>query len=369
MNPFNNEQKRLLALIQEELPVNDRPFQTVAEKCRLSEKETLETIKTLKQEGIIRQISAIFDTRCLGYRSSLVAMRVDSSREDKAAGVINEHPGVSHNYRRNHAFNLWFTVAVPPTSRIGLEDTVGLFHTLTKAESTRLMPTLKLFKIGVNLDITGEKKPDQKEAPRYTEEMRSRFKEELTETDLEFIRLLQEDLPLEPKPYEIIAARLGMSQDELFKRIACFVQQGKLRRIAAVLNHRKAGFVANAMGVWEVEPDQIEETGRKMADFQAVSHCYQRPVYPDWPYSIFTMVHGRNKEACDKILEAISRATGDIRYEALFSTKEYKKIRLKYFTPEIESWEERHLPLLLTTKSGIGYTGANRIGEENGNGR
>ncbi|MBI1976818.1 MAG: Lrp/AsnC family transcriptional regulator [Candidatus Omnitrophica bacterium] len=340
MRPLTNPQKRLVALIQEELPLIERPFSALGAKCGLAESEVMENIQLFKEDGVIRQISAIFDTRCLGYRSSLVAMRVDPQKENEAAEVINSHPGVTHNYRRNHAFNLWFTVAVPPTSRIGLEKTVDLFHSLAKAESTRLMPTLKLFKIGVNLDITGENSPDKKEAPRYTEEMRHRSKNEITEKEIQFIRVMQEDMPVVSMPYHAMAEQLGMGQDELFEMAARFVREGKLRRMAAVLNHRKAGFVANAMGVWEVPPERIAEVGVQMGSFSAVSHCYQRPVYPDWPYSIFTMVHGRDKEACDKILESIAAATGMNRYEALFSTKEYKKTRLKYFTPEIENWEE-----------------------------
>ena len=342
MRPLTNPQKRLLALIQEELPLVERPFAALGEKCDLSEAEVMENLQIFKEDEVVRQISAIFDTRCLGYRSSLVAMRVDPQREDQAAEVINSHPGVTHNYRRNHAFNLWFTVAVPPNSRIGLEKTVELFHSLAKAESTRLMPTLKLFKIGVNLDITGENSPDKKETPRYSEEMRHRPKSEITEKEIHFIRVLQEDMPVESKPYRAMAEQLGMTQDGLFEMAGRFVEEGKLRRMAAVLNHRKAGFVANAMGVWEIPPGKIAEVGAQMGSFSAVSHCYERPVYPDWPYSIFTMVHGRDKQACDKILESLSQTTGITRYEALFSTKEYKKTRLKYFTPEIENWEERY---------------------------
>ena len=348
MHPLTNQQKRLLALIQEEFPLVEKPFVKLGEKCGFSEAEVMESVQIFKKDGVIRQISAIFDTRCIGYHSSLVAMRVVPKREDEAAEVMNDHPGVSHNYRRNHAFNLWFTVAVPPNSRIGLEKTVELFHGLANAESTRLMPTLRLFKIGVNLDITGENPPDKQEFPRYTEEMRHRPKSEISQQEIQFIRVLQEDMPVMSTPYQVVAEQLGMSQDELFETAGRFIEEGKLRRMAAVLNHRKAGFVANAMGVWKVPPERIAEVGTQMGSFRAVSHCYQRPVYPDWPYSIFTMVHGRDKQECDKILESLSQTTGITCYEALFSTKEYKKIRLKYFTPEIENWEERHASLTVT---------------------
>ena len=339
---ISDSQKRLLALIQEEVPLVECPFAELGEKAGLSEEVVLETVDLLKQEEIIRQISAIFDTRSLGYQSSLVAMRTNPKQEDEAAAVINTHPGVTHNYRRNHTFNLWFTVAVPPTSRIGLEKTINLFHELTKANSTRMMPTLRLFKIGVNLDIMGDTPLDKKEAPRYSEEMRHRSDGKPTEQEIEFIRIFQGDLPIVSRPYQVLADRLSISQDRLFEIAQRMIQQGKLRRVAAVLYHRKAGFVANAMGVWAVPDDVIEKVGREMAAFRAVSHCYRRPVYPDWPYSIFTMVHGRNKAECDNILATISQTTGMSQYEALYSTKEYKKVRLCYFTPEIEEWEKQY---------------------------
>jgi DNA-binding Lrp family transcriptional regulator len=344
MLSLTNDQKRLLASVQEEFPLTTRPFHDLAVKVGLAESEVLKIIQLLKEQEVIRQISAIFDTRCLGYQSSLVAMRVDSKREDEAAETINGHPGVSHNYRRNHAFNIWFTVAVPPNSRLGLQKTVDLFHALSGAESTRPMPTLKLFKIGVNLDVTGDRPTDQRSAPQYTEEMRHRPKNEITSAEVELIRILQEDMPVVSKPYQVLADQIGISEAELFAMAGRLMKEGKLRRFAAVLNHRKAGFVANAMGVWDVSSEEILKIGNQMGSFSAVSHCYQRPVYPDWPYSIFTMVHGRNKEECDKILETISQTTGITRYEALFSTKEYKKIRLKYFTSEIGAWEDRYAP-------------------------
>jgi DNA-binding Lrp family transcriptional regulator len=111
--------------------------------------------------------------------------------------------------------------------------------------------------------------------------------------------------------------------------------------MAAVLHHREAGFRANAMGVWAVPAGRAEEVGPIMASFKGVSHCYLRPTYPDWPYSIFTMVHGQEAADCQRIIDAISAATGITEYALLYSTKEYKKVRLKYFTPELEEWESR----------------------------
>ena len=159
----------LLGVLQEAVPFTERPFAELGNRCGLTEDETLARVNALKEAKVIRQISAIFDTRSLGYASSLVAAKIAPERLDAAVAVINAHPGVSHNYLRNHEFNLWYTIAVPPTSRLGLEDTVNLLHHLSGAESTRLLPTLRLFKIGVRFDVEGAARPDDQAAPAYTE--------------------------------------------------------------------------------------------------------------------------------------------------------------------------------------------------------
>ena len=115
-----------------------------------------------------------------------------------------------------------------------------------------------------------------------------------------------------------------------------------LRRVAAILFHRRAGFSANGMGVWKVPDDRILELGPAMAAFRGISHCYQRPTYADWPYSVFTMAHGRSKEECDAILDSIAESTGIEERSTLYSSTEFKKVRLLYFTDEHRKWEAEH---------------------------
>lgn len=297
-------------------------------------------IEALKK-GTIRQISAIFDTRTLGYSSSLVAARVKPERLDEAAEIINRHPGVTHNYKRNHDFNLWFTLAVPPNSRLGLEDTTKILGRLADVEAIRLLPTLKLFKIGVNLDMSGKQDLTKtKASPQYREEDRSMASRVVTEQDMMLIRELQKDLPIVPRPFDQWAANAGVTVQELLDGAKSFVAKKQMRRYSAVLNHRKAGYTANGMGVWTVPPERSDEVGQQMAEFKAVSHCYLRPTYEDWPYNIFTMVHGRSVDECESILQAIEDETGISDRITLYSTKEYKKTRVSYFTPEMDVWEE-----------------------------
>ncbi|MBI1883781.1 MAG: Lrp/AsnC family transcriptional regulator [Chlamydiae bacterium] len=332
--------RKLLTRIQEDFPLVNRPFKILGEAAGISEHEAMEGIQKMKKLNMIRQINAIFDTRSLGYQSSLVAAKADPQRIRETAEVLNEHPGVSHNYRRNHEFNLWFTVAVPPASALGLEKTVEWMGILSHAQSIRMMPTLKLYKIGVTLDMTSEVNLAKSEVGVYNEEKVNR--EALSKNDIRLILELQEDLELTPEPFKKISDHLNISEEKLFEEIAGLVRRGKMRRFAAILNHRRAGFMANAMGVWKVSSEKIDEMGAKMAVYKAVSHCYRRPTYPDWPYPLFSMVHGKTEEECEKILEAISQDTGLGEYQALYSSTEYKKIRVKYFSPEFDAWEEKY---------------------------
>ncbi|WP_217914149.1 AsnC family transcriptional regulator [Miltoncostaea marina] len=337
--------RELLNQLQAGLAFVREPFAEVGSRIGMDEEEVLRRLTRLKEASIVRQLSAIFDTRALGYRSSLVAARYPADRLFEGADIVGGHPGVSHNYRRTHAFNLWYTLAVDPESRIGLEETMERLHAASGAESTRLLPTLKLYKINVQLDMTGSRPTDAKEeapkpAPRRGDGVLP------TDEDKRLILLLQRDLPVVSRPFDDWAEEAGMAPQALLDACQVFVDRAYMRRFAAVLNHRKAGFGANGMAVWKVPEDQLEEIGPRMAAFKAVSHCYKRPTYPDWPYSIFTMVHARSKEACEEAIAAIAEDTGITdpdRRAVLYSTYEFKKIRLLYFTPDYREWEDRAL--------------------------
>jgi siroheme decarboxylase len=322
-------QAALLNQIQVDVPVVANPFAELGHGIGVSEKQVIQQLRSLKSAGIIRQISAIFDTRSLGYESSLVASRVDPARVDESATIISQHPGVSHNYLRNHAFNLWYTIAVSPLSKLRLEKTVEILRRRSGAESTRLLPTLKLFKIGVKFDFGAES-----DGPAYTEKNRSEISP-LTPVEFEFVRYMQRDLPVTETPF----ADSPIPLTELQMMHRQFLNTGRMRRFAAVLHHRKAGFSANAMGVWAVPENDIDRVGELMATFREVSHCYRRPSYSDWPYNIFTMVHAKSQEECERTLATIAEKTGIRDRGALYSTKEYKKVRVRYFTPDEAEWE------------------------------
>jgi siroheme decarboxylase len=330
--------RRLLNRLQAGVPLVRRPFAALGEALELEEDEVLQRVDRLKDCGVIRQVSAIFDSRALGYQSTLVAARVEDNRLDAAAAVVSGHPGVSHNYAREHAFNLWYTLAVPGDSAFGLEGTLQRLHQFSGAISTRMLPTVRMFKIGVKLDMTGE---GDIENGKWKVE-KGGMAGGVSAADKMMIRVLQQDLPVIGEPYIEWSRQAGVSDEELLSAARDFLERGVMRRFAAVLRHRDAGFGANAMGVWVVPESAAESFGRAAAAFNEVSHCYQRKAYPDWPYTMFTMVHGKTRDECQRILSEIAAATGGWEYAALYSTKEYKKVRVRYFTPEIEAWERAH---------------------------
>ena len=338
--PLEDIDKRLLNLMQGSFPIEPRPYLRVAELAGVQESEAIARVQRLLDERIVRQVTPIFDTRALGYSSMLVAAKVDPEHPHRAAQVINAHPGVSHNYLRNHEFNLWFTIATEPDSPLGLDGTLDVLAREAGAESVRQLPTLKLFKIRMDLEMEGDTKALA--AAAVVTDPIELDPQPYDERDVAVIRALQGDMAVVPEPYAAAAAESGMGQDAFLDHLAGMRERGLLRRVAAILYHRRAGFSANGMGVWKVPDERVLEVGRQMAAVRGISHCYQRPTYADWPYSVFTMAHGRSKEECDAILDSISEMTGISERATLYSSTEFKKIRLLYFTDEFKAWEREH---------------------------
>jgi siroheme decarboxylase len=340
--PLDEADKRLMNLLQSSFPLHPEPFGEIAGAAGLGLEEVKARTQRLLDERIIREITPIFDTRALGYSSMLVAAKVDSENPHRAAKIINSHPGVSHNYLRTHEFNLWFTIATPPDSELGLEGTLDVLQRLTGAESIRQLPTLTLFKINMNLEMEGG--TDELAAAIDAAPPRELERQPYDEVDVAVIRALQGPMQVTDRPYDAAAAEAGMSTEDFLGHLSGMVDRMLLRRVAAILFHRRAGFSANGMGVWRVPEDRILEVGSKMAAVRGISHCYQRPTYADWPYSVFTMAHGRSKEECDAILDGIAETHdlhGDDR-AVLYSSTEFKKIRLHYFTDDYARWEAEH---------------------------
>jgi len=340
--PLDETDKRLMNLLQSSFPLDPEPFALVASEAELETEDVLARTQRLLDNRIIREITPIFDTRALGYESMLVAAKVDEENPQRAAKIVNAHPGVSHNYLRTHEFNLWFTIATPPDSQLGLQGTLQALIEETGATSMRELPTLTLFKINMNLEM--EKGTDALAATVEAAPPRELEAQPYDEDDIALIKALQGPMQAVERPYDAAAAELGIATEEMLGRLQAMIDRKILRRVAAILYHRRAGFSANGMGVWKVPEDQIMEVGGRMASFRGISHCYQRPTYEDWPYSVFTMAHGRSKQECDAVLDSIAEkcAMGPDDRATLYSSTEYKKIRLHYFTDDYAAWEAQH---------------------------
>jgi siroheme decarboxylase len=338
--PLDEDDKKLLNLMQGSFALTERPYAHVAQLAGLDEADTMQRVQRLLDGRIIREVTPIFDTRALGYESMLVAAKVDPEVPHRAAKIINGHPGVTHNYLRNHDFNLWFTIATEPGSKLGLDGTLEILARETGAESIRQLPTLTLFKIRMDLEM--ERGTDALAAAGEAVPPIELTPVELSEEDIATIRATQGRMPVISEPYVPAAERLGVTPAEVIVRLESLRERGALRRVAAILFHRRAGFSANGMGVWKVPEGEILETGKRMAAFRGISHCYERPTYSDWPYSVFTMAHGRSKEECDAVLDAIADATGITERATLYSSTEFKKVRMLYFTDDFRRWEAEH---------------------------
>ncbi|MDO8673709.1 MAG: Lrp/AsnC family transcriptional regulator [Dehalococcoidia bacterium] len=327
--------KLVLNALQSDFPLVPRPFAVLGGRLGLTEAEALELTKKLKESGVIRQISAIFDSRALGYQSTLAAMQVPDERLDAVAAAVSEESGVSHNYARSHTYNLWFTLTVPP----GVDTREALSRVAARVviDKYLFLPAIRVFKIGVRLNMLesddaggdrGHELSDKSQAtvPRLPAPDCLRLP-----PDPSLVRELQKDIEIVERPFSAVAAALGMSEEDLLMAARHLEAAGVMRRFAAVLRHRQAGFSANGMGAWVVPEETIEEVGPIMASFPQVTHCYQRPSYPDWPYNMFTMIHARSRPECEAIAAEIADKTGIGEYRILYSTKEYKKVRVKYF--------------------------------------
>ena len=319
--------RQILNALQGSLQIVERPFSTIAGELGLAEQELLARAQVLRDAGVLRHLGPIFDVFRLGYKSALIAIAVDRDRLEDAAAVISAHPGVSHNYAREHRFNLWFVLAIPRER--DFEATANQLAADAGATRCIILPAIRLFKIAVEYDmvakITDSKPPPmQRKGPRR----------ELTPREKEIIRVCQEDLPIVARPFADAARVLGVGQTELIANLAHMHEEGILRRFAAVLRHNEAGFSANGMACWRVPDDRIEPVGEQLAADRRVSHCYWRPTFPDWPYPLFSMVHCESREQVEAVVRELSTTVGVSDYEILWSAREFKKERVRYFVEE-----------------------------------
>ena len=332
--------RALLNAIQNNFPIAIHPYQILGEVVGKTENDVFKRIQHLKQEGIIRRLGGVFDSRRLGYYSTLCAGKVPEEKIPLLSKLLEGVPGVTHNYIRDHVYNVWFTLIA--RSQVVAERILENIREETGLTDIFSLPATRVFKINVNFDFDlSFEDMEEEEGQNASEDdaLRDGQKEEvspyeLTNDDIALIQVIQDNLPDSPTPFTILADSIQWPVEKVISVTNLLLEVKILRRFGAVLRHQKAGFMANAMGVWQVDSEKTDKVGEIMARFKEVSHCYQRPTLSDWPYNLFTMIHGSTAEDCEEIMRRISLATGVKNYSMLFSIAELKKSSMKYFIEE-----------------------------------
>jgi DNA-binding Lrp family transcriptional regulator len=321
--------KALIRTIQSGVALEPRPFASIAQSLGSTEGAVIEGLRGLQREEILREISAVLEGNLLGYRSALATGSIPEERIEKVAEIVSAHPTVSHNYLRNHRYNLWFTIAVP--QEMPLEQTLELLAKEAGVDGFHALCRTHIFKIGVNFD------PDSLKNRTEVTEISTAQEIEVGPRDAQFFRALQTPLPLIQRPFDELARDIEAGGDELID----FGRRhlgGAIRRYVGTLRHRKLGVRENGMVVWRVSEDEVQAAGERLAKAPEVSHCYARNPVPNFGYTLYSMVHGPSRESCRELARELSRETGLTDYAVLFSEREFKKQRLRYFLPELDHW-------------------------------
>ncbi len=319
-------QKQLCNLLQDGLPVCRRPFAEIAKVLNCDETTVLQQARLLKEMGIVRRFRALIDYRALGRISTLVAAHIPEDSFDDVTEAVNSLEGVSHNYRRDHFYNLWFTLQMQTISRIEsvLTDLSARFGT-----EFHSLPVERAFKLDVRFDaellvmrsgVAGPTADNRRERDEPVE---------LNDVRKLILSRLQEDLEFVAEPFDFFSDRETNGKD-IHGIIKELVDTGLIRRIAAVLDHRRLGFVCNVLFVCEVPRDRILEAGRRLACMQTVSHCYQRETFESWPYNLFAMMHACSERQIQHDIGEFVKAERAKKFELLQTVAELKKQPVRY---------------------------------------
>ncbi len=324
MSALTDFEIQLLRTIQQPLPICPRPFAKVGELLETTEQAVLETITKLKNDGFIRRFRPQLNYRALGRIAALVCAHVPDEKFDAVASAVSALDGVSHNYCRNHHYNLWFTLQAGSLIAIdvtldGLKDEFDVeFHSL---------PATRLFKLDVRFDPAGPEAIAKQPFASPAAEMRMSdvppVPVELTDTEKQVLGAIQSELPVTEMPFDVIP-ELPEAID-VIEVLQSVSDKGVLRKIAAVLNYTRLGYTANAMFCAEVPSDRISTVGADLAGCAMVSHCYERKTFDGWPFNFYAMCHAGSLEQIAEMTESAC-ITHNITHTQLLTTeRELKK--------------------------------------------
>jgi DNA-binding Lrp family transcriptional regulator len=280
------------------------------------------------EQGVIRDVSPVFDLRTLGYASTLAALDVPPDRVEEVAALVGAPPEVTHNYLREGRPNLWFTVIAESPEAV--QAILGVIEREAACGPVHNLPATRMFKAKVVFDLDG--KGCQTHFPT-AEKVSGTSSVPLSATDWSVIEQLQEGIPLEPRPFDALAQRAGLSVAEFVARIAGLHASGVLRRMGVRVRHHKAGIAGNVLSVWRVADENAERVGETFSQFPEVTHCYTRPAFEGFPYNLYAMVSASTPEAAQAVLKRMSEAVGLSDYVALKTGRELKKSTPRYRRP------------------------------------
>lgn len=325
--------KTILEIIQNEIPLIKNPFLELSKKIKISNESLIQKIKILKKNKIIRKICPIYDTKILKYKSSLIAFKVKEKNILNTINFINSHPGVSHNYKRNNNFNIWFTIAIPPDTNLNIKNTIKIILKKTKPEDYIILPSKKTFKIGVKLNFSQNiKKEDIKK-----QKIKTKQEVILTNEEKKIISISQNDIPIISNPFKNIAKKAKLEENYFINQLQIMKKKNIIRRFAALISHKKAGFVNNGMTLWTLKKQEMIKISKKAIEIKNISHCYERKKSKIWNFNFYCMIHSKNLNNINQIIKEIDTQKNP---KIIYSTKEFKKKRIKYYIKNFYYWEK-----------------------------
>ena len=316
---------------QSDFPIRERPFAVVGEELGVSEAEALARVERLREAGVFRRFGAVLNPPVIGS-SALAAVEAPEERFDEIAKVVNGYRQVNHNYRREHDWNMWFVVTAG--SRETRNAILDEIEERTGCGVLRL-PMLTDFYINLEFPVVNTDR-FAREGIDETDVSPTRIGEDaagnLSDLDARLLLAIQEGFPLTATPYRDVAAEIDAPVGEVLDAIRRLLDSGCVKRIGCVVNHVVAGFDANCMVVWDVPNDELDARGTAVGALPSVTLCYHRPRRPDqdWPYNLFTMIHGRETDAVDAKVDELAADHLPYDHERLYSTETLKQTGARY---------------------------------------
>jgi DNA-binding Lrp family transcriptional regulator len=329
----SNANQALLIALQQGIPLARRPWAEMAGTLGMTEVEVLHAAQNLFTQGVARRFGGVFDSRHLGYASTLCAVDVPAHDIERIAELLQPHPGVTHCYEREGIPSLWFTLTAQANK---LEDELQRVENTLKPYLLLNLPAIRRFKVEVVLDAAeGDVEPvSDKDAPGTTDVATPPI---FSACEKSLVRKLQGNLSVVDEPFAVVAQDLKLDIEELLELLTSWKKSGILRRIGFILRHRKAGFVANGMCVWPVAEADVVRAGKILAAAPEVTHCYERHASPSVPFNLYAMIHAREKETAGNIFRRLGEQAALSNGRMLVSTREFKKTSPVFFLENEQS--------------------------------